>query len=298
MLISCPKCHSIYDIPDDLIERTGQNFRCQACSNVWHAMPSDALGYEENKIEEKPFIEEIEVKEPPHRNYPANKEDYNIVNDTKSGRKVISSKKLVEQEGDPDYVVPRVKKKKEIVLTSDYGTSFTISMDNREVEKDEKNVPYLREDGHGELRADENKRITVKEPRYWFVKTRILLFVMTLLVLLYGLRGGMVMVYPQAEVYYNKIGLSGLSNEHNLEFNNLKISKETADDKEFIRIVADIHNNGILATNVPDVMIEGKSNRFKAQRSFLKAKEKTAIVIDIPVSLGEELLSFKLKFVK
>ena len=298
MLISCPKCHSIYDIPDDLIEKTGQNFRCQACSNVWHAMPSDALGYEENKIEEKPFIEEIEVKEPPLRNYPANKEDYSIVNDTKSGRKVISSKKLVEQEGDPDYVVPRVKKKKEIVLTSDYGTSFTISMDNKEVEKDEKNVPYLSDDEHVELRADENKRMTAKEPRYWFVKTRILLFVMTLLVLLYGLRGVLVMVYPQAEVYYNKIGLSGLSNEHNLEFNNLKISKEKADDKEIIRIMADIHNNGILATNVPDVMIEGKSDKFKAQRSFLKAKEKTAIIIDIPVSLGEELLSFKLKFVK
>ena len=46
MLISCPKCHSIYEIPDDLIGKTGRNFRCQACANVWHAMRSDALGYE------------------------------------------------------------------------------------------------------------------------------------------------------------------------------------------------------------------------------------------------------------
>ena len=64
MLISCPKCHSIYEIPDDLIGKTGRNFRCQACANVWHAMRSDALGYEEEK-ESEPFIEPIPVSEPP-----------------------------------------------------------------------------------------------------------------------------------------------------------------------------------------------------------------------------------------
>ena len=62
MLISCPKCHSIYEIPDDLIGKTGRNFRCQACANVWHAMRSDALGYEEEK-ESEPFIEPIPVSD-------------------------------------------------------------------------------------------------------------------------------------------------------------------------------------------------------------------------------------------
>ena len=62
MLISCPKCHSIYEIPDDLIGKTGQKFRCQACANVWHAMRSDALGYEEENEEETPYIEELKVE--------------------------------------------------------------------------------------------------------------------------------------------------------------------------------------------------------------------------------------------
>ena len=298
MLISCPKCHSIYDIPDDLIEKTGQNFRCQACSNVWHAMPSDALGYEENVDDEKPFIEEIEVHEPPHRNYPANKEEFNVVGDTKSGRKVISSKKLVEQEGDPNYVMPKIKKKKEIVLTSDYGTSFTISMDNKNVEKEEIRAPYLSENEEGELMADISQRMIDDKPRHWFVKTRIFIFVLILMVLLYGLRGFVVMVYPEAEGYYNKIGLSGLDNWHNLELNNIQIKKEKVDDKDVINIKAEIYNDSILPTNVPELLVEGKNEKFKAQRTFLKAKEKTGVVINVPVDANDELLSFKLKFVK
>ena len=73
MLISCPKCHSIYEIADDLVGKTGQNFRCHACANVWHVMREDAIDYEQ-KVDEKPYVEAIPVSEPPHRHYPANKE--------------------------------------------------------------------------------------------------------------------------------------------------------------------------------------------------------------------------------
>ena len=136
MLISCPKCHSIYEIPDDLIPRTGQNFRCQACANVWHAMRQDAIGYEESE-EEELYIEPIAVSEPPHRNFPANKKEFKIPADGKSGRKTRSSKEIIAEEGDEDYTppAPKVKKKKEITLTSDIGTSFTISAPTDEPEE-------------------------------------------------------------------------------------------------------------------------------------------------------------------
>ena len=106
------------------------------------------------------------------------------------------------------------------------------------------------------------------------------------------------MVYPQAEVYYNKIGLSGFSNEHNLELNNLNINMENVEGKKVIKIDANIYNKGILPSNVPEIMIEGKKEKYKAQRTFLKAKEKTSVTIKVPVNENEELLSVRLKFVK
>ncbi len=295
MLISCPKCHSIYDIPDGLIEKTGQNFRCQACSNVWHAMPSDALGYEKNKTDEKPFIEEIEVTEPPYRNYPSNVEDYEIVQDNKVGRKTISSKELVEKEGGLAYQTVKPKKAKEIVLTSDYGTSFTISMDNKEVSKDKS---FFENNEKVELKANTVERMIEAKPRRSLVKTRMLLWLMLVGVMLFAFRGLVVMIYPLAEVYYNKVGLSGVNNVHNLEFENVNISKDVIEGKEVIKIVANIYNNGFLATKVPNVEVEGKNKKFTPNRTFLKAKEKTDVIVVIDELKGADLLSFKLKFVK
>lgn len=295
MLISCPKCHSIYDIPDGLIEKTGQNFRCQACSNVWHAMPSDALGYEKNKIGEKPFIEEIEVTEPPYRNYPSNIEDYEIVQDNKAGRKTISSKELLEKEGNLAYQTVKPKKAKEIVLTSDYGTSFTISMDNKEISKDKS---FFENNEQVELKANTVERMIEAKPRRSLVKTRMLLFIMLVGVMLFAFRGLVVMVYPLAEVYYNKVGLSGVNNVHNLEFESVNISKDVIEGKDVIKIVANIYNKGFLATKVPDVEVEGKNKKFTPNRTFLKAKEKTDVIVVIDELKGADLLSFKLKFVK
>ena len=296
MLISCPKCHSIYDIPDGLIEKTGQNFRCQACSNVWHAMPSDALGYEAKKEEEKPFIEEIEVKEPPYRNYPSNVEDYEIVQDGKSGRKTISSKELLESEGNPQYQMPKVKKKKEIVLTSDYGTSFTISTDNNK--DDVKDSRFFSDNDDEGLKVDVKERISDLKPRRRFVKLRMLLWLLLILVVLFSFRGLIVAVYQPLEGYYNKIGLSGFYNVHNLKFQNVSITKEVLDGKDVIKVVANIYNDGFLATKVPDVEIVGKNKKFTPNRTFLKAKEKTDVIVLIDELKGADLLSFKLEFVK
>ena len=101
MLISCPKCRSIYEIPDDLIGKTGKNLRCQACNNVWHAMVEDTLGYQKNKSE-KPFIEGIEVAEPPYRNYPSNKENFSVPLDNPDSNvkpSIPSSFDIVNKEG-------------------------------------------------------------------------------------------------------------------------------------------------------------------------------------------------------
>jgi len=291
MLISCPKCHSIYDIPDNLIPKTGQNFRCQACSNVWNAIPSDALGYEENEDNE-PFIEAIEVSEPPHRNYPANKENYQIVNDTKSGKRTMSSKELVSEEGDPNYKAPKPKKKKELTLTSDLGTSFTISMDGKE-EESEARLSFGN-DFNEEIKVQKSDRLVSQKPKKWYVKTKFFIFLLFVVAILYFLRGVIVMIYPDGENYYNKIGLTGLYNVSGLEFEKVNVIEENIDGKEMLKLVVGVKNNGMLGTKLPLIKVDGIEEGFGGSK-FLKAKEKTEIEILVP---NNGMSNFNVRFVR
>ncbi len=151
MLISCPKCYSIYEIPDDLIGKTGQNFRCQICTNVWHAMRSDALGYEE-KRDDKPLIEPLHVAESETRPFPSEREEFTVPADSRPGRRIPSSADILAEAGIlhasqnkpekvPELSVPEppkiltsaqilnaVQQKQELPLMSDDGTAFTISI--------------------------------------------------------------------------------------------------------------------------------------------------------------------------
>ena len=43
MLIKCPKCRSVYDLPDNLIGDEGLKMRCSECAQVWMAYPEDGL---------------------------------------------------------------------------------------------------------------------------------------------------------------------------------------------------------------------------------------------------------------
>lgn len=43
MLIKCPKCRSVYDLPDNLIPDEGLKMRCSECLEIWIGYPDDAL---------------------------------------------------------------------------------------------------------------------------------------------------------------------------------------------------------------------------------------------------------------
>lgn len=43
MLIKCPKCRSVYDLADNLIQPEGLKMRCCECGEIWTAHPEDAL---------------------------------------------------------------------------------------------------------------------------------------------------------------------------------------------------------------------------------------------------------------
>lgn len=322
MLISCPKCHSIYEIPDDLIGKTGQNFRCQACSNVWHAMRSDALGYEE-KQEEEPFIEAIEVSKPPERPWPSERKEFIIPADSKSGRRTPSSTEVIKEEGDPNFVAPAItpapkieapetfvsapilnaaQKQHELTLTSDKGTSFTIStMPLMEEDEDTHHrEPHLFSDSEREvgLSISKEDRMEIAKPFKGYKKSYALLILLFILAGCMFLRREIVTIYPKAETYYNKIGMSGLYNESYLKFSKIDIKRAKDNNKDVLKVVAEIKNDSFYTTYVPPIKVSNVKEEFVAERSKLKGYESTKAEFTIPLPEDNAPLSLNLTFTK
>lgn len=291
MLISCPKCQSLYEIPDDLIGKTGKNFRCQTCLNVWHAMPEDALDYD-NKKQDNPFVEPLEVKVPPHRHYPANKENYIIPEDYKSGVKTRSSKEIIEKEGDPDFTPPAPKKKKEITLTSSEGTSFTINAAPLE----EPAVKPRFFTTNEELTISAADRLLPEKPQKSYKKIKFLLVLIALLMLCVFLRREVVALYPNAETWYNKVYLSGVNNPENLKFENITIKKTIKDNTPSLSINAEIVNNSLFATIVPEVTTDVTNKSYKPALDFLKSGERTTVTLTLPEPEPNQPLGITLRF--
>lgn len=296
MLISCPKCHSIYEIPDDLIPRTGQNFRCQACANVWHAMRQDAIGYEP-ETNEDPYIEAIPVSEPPHRNYPANKTSFKVPADGKSGRVTRSSQEILTKEGNSDHTppAPKIPPKKEITLTSDMGTSFTISAAPFE---EEEKVSFFEQTENKELTANAKERLQLEKPFKGYKKTTALLFFIILVAVLGFLRREITMIFPSTEKYYNQIGLSGWNNPEYLSFKNIDVSQTNIENKPMIKITARVYNDSFYTTHVPNISLSDIKETFAPNRMILKGHEQTTVEILLPQNQNTKATSLTLSFVK
>ena len=288
MLISCPKCHSIYEIPDNLIPKTGQNFRCQACHNIWHALPQDALGYEEEK-DIHPIVEEIEVTEPPYRNYPANKEHFEVPLDGKSSSKNSPSLEVKKDEENKDIIIPQPIRKKELTLSSKSGTFFTISLDN-EIKDD--NTPHLISDNQETNIKPSTPTLVTKQKTKRYIFAKFLLFVLFILSLTILLRRDIVVIYPQAEQHYNKIFLSGLNNPEYLDFENVKINEL---DNNNIELEVTIKNNSRYNTYIPNITINNKEEH-STNNKLLKKHETT--IVKIPLVVTNNQTNYILNFQK
>lgn len=281
MLISCPKCHSIYDIPDDLIGKTGKKFRCPVCAHIWHAMREDALGYEANGKDEIPYIEAINVKDAASRNFPADKKSYSVALDTKSGRKTKSSKEIIEAEGQNG--ANKSDKQKEITLTSEKGTSFTISTIPEDNEEDiNKKAPRLFDEEKG-MHADKENRLLPDGEFKGYTKTKVFLCLVLLLVLTVFLRREIVSFYPAAEPWYNKVMLSGQHNPQYLKFKKIDITPQQQDEQKSIKITAEITNASHYITVVPALTVNNLKRDFKLSKELLKANESLTAEIILPI---------------
>ena len=39
MLISCPKCNAVYQVPENQIPADGKKFKCAECGEIWFVRP-------------------------------------------------------------------------------------------------------------------------------------------------------------------------------------------------------------------------------------------------------------------
>lgn len=290
MLISCPKCHSIYEIPDDLIGKTGRNFRCHACANLWHAMREDALDYVEDEKDTAPYIEPIEVKDE-RRGFPADKAEYIIPADSHAGVRTQSSEEVLRKEA-------VTKTEDQITLTSEHGTSFTISTSGEyQEELKEKNRPHLYEpEEENAIHADKEKRLTLEPKFKGYRKTVALLFLLTLCCMVLFLRREIVALYPEAETWYNKIYLSGLDNGEYLKMNIVKAEETNTDGKATLTLTVNVYNPSLYSTYVPEIVLEGSDKTYQTKAKLLGAEAKTTAEIIIPKPEDNASLNINLSF--
>lgn len=52
MLIKCPKCRSVYDLPDNLMPAEGLKMRCANCQEVWVGSKKDALKIKKQAVKD------------------------------------------------------------------------------------------------------------------------------------------------------------------------------------------------------------------------------------------------------
>lgn len=305
MLLCCPKCNSVYEIPDDLIGKTGKKFRCQACGNIWHALRSDALGYEPSDAPE-PLVEPLKVKVPPYRKYPSDLNPYIIPADTKPGRKTRSSKEVKKDEGIPGYVPPAphpAPRPHEITLTSDHGTSFTISMAPEKAETPNPKTPHLfstepETPPAPDIRqalANVAKKEEAYKPSFGLKAAKFLLFLCAVSLALFAFRREIVTFLPASETYYNKIGLSGENNAGYLRFGSLTAAPAAVEGKEGLKVIAKIKNNSPYRTRVPQITASGTTTVFTPKKQLLAPYEETEAVILLKAPAKNEGLTFGFK---
>ena len=110
------------------------------------------------------------------------------------------------------------------------------------------------------------------------------------------LRREIVTVYPAAETWYNKIGLSGLDNAQYLAFEQISVAEKIENGKNVLSIAAIIANRSIYTVNVPSVTVNNGKEKYAPERPRLKGGEKTRAVFTLPAPAKNAPLSLNFTF--
>lgn len=213
-------------------------------------------------------------------------------------------------------VLAAARQKREITLTSDYGTSFTISMDPPEEREAENTAatPFAAKTAGGiygsgraeprltavsepePLTATPDDHLAPPKPFKGYRKTCAFLSLLFLAACALFLRREAVALYPAAELWYNKIGLTGLDNPQYLKFEQIFVAETTENGKPAVSVRAVIKNGSVYTTVVPRITVAGTAETFAANRTRLKGGETAEASFVLPAPPPGTPLSLNIGF--
>ncbi len=230
MKISCPGCHTCYDIELGLIPAEGKKLRCSKCGEVWLCTHKDIRVPELPEIPEEPEPEIEPISAP--QNVIANPED-----------KIIATQAPQSDEPAKDEEMPDV-------TIDEMSRIFSRLKDEKEkvTEAVNKQPP---------LKKAFPK---IKKLLGWHNRFTISIEVMTILIIfglmLFAKRFEIVRLFPAGNSFYESIGISAQIIGKGLAFENVIRNTLDTPQKNMMNIKGFIRNTTDENINIPEILIE------------------------------------------
>ncbi len=224
MLISCPKCNAVYEVPDSQIPATGKKFKCAECEEVWTAYPP--------KKETVPQTEQkIELPE-------------DVKNDNTTSNLVVDTVKVetTQQKTNP---APDIKSQ----VVADETPIDDVQYMFERLSQDTKGL------FSGKQSADTKwarfKRKFMLMFSLFMLNCTILLAIIAMTLYIgYRNRYEIVDALPMLENFYNKIGLESIHKNKDIVFQNVTTRNIKRKGKRFIEVSGLLFNNGNMQSTI------------------------------------------------
>ena len=146
------------------------------------------------------------------------------------------------------------------------------------------------------LTATPDDHLAPPKPFKGYRKTCAFLSLLFLAACALFLRREAVALYPAAELWYNKIGLTGLDNPQYLKFEQIFVAETTENGKPAVSVRAVIKNGSVYTTVVPRITVAGTAETFAANRPRLKGGETAEASFVLPAPPPSTPLSLNIGF--
>lgn len=253
MFVICEKCHQLYQIPEDLVNKS-HHFRCAVCQNIFYATPSlSPVSNESDETQTVPFIDVAEV--PP----------------------------TVDEM--PDDTQPHETEENQTNFISDFPIH---SKDDDTLESAVKSAPYQNPlETSLQQKEDVFSVISDKQPQKDKKKSFILISVLFLFILLTGLfilgRYELVRQFPNLLPFYQKIGLPTTIAGNGIEIKNVTFNFVLQSTYRSLNIKGNLYNPTDMEKQIPALIFD-----IRNQKGRIVKRQETSLPIS-KINAGETL---------
>lgn len=259
MKITCPHCHTTYELASKTIGLEGRSVRCTRCQTVWHAIDEEAMDavqievddYENDSLENDTPYDQLENA------------IHTVSEQSNTHNNVLESENNTEQQDvDADDQTTTLAQYK--------GGAFALQTLEARA-----NTPTTAEHQHRHMRAHLRYGHHIFKMWPFTKRTTTLIATITgfiLLISAFPLRESIVRIFPSTSILYNFVGLN--INLYGLDFHNIKTSRELRNGIITLVIEGHIVNISEHSVTVPKIRIALQNRAHYELHSWLaKAKE-------------------------